>query len=211
MERDKRQGSPLDREEMKRSNTDNSDNLNDSLEGVITGGRGSGAGGGGPTGGDHEGERLRRQLLAALRDPEIVETLSGIITNPLKIEISKLKAEIKDCKEEIKARDERLSRLEDSLEVKDHLIEQLETKLDDIEMYSRRNLIRVNGLLEKDGESTDELVLGVAKVMGVDLDINEIDRSHRVGRREGDNGEKFDRAIIVKLTSYRSKKKTHDE
>ena len=203
----KRFGSPLEHEESKRLA---SDNLNVSLEGVSLGVCGDGAGGvtrGSSRPPSEDDERLRRQLLAALRDREVIETLCNFITNPLKKEIAHLWAELTTCKDEMRQKDELLVKLEERMELKDHQMEELEQKIDDMEMYSRRNLFRINGIVEKENESTDELVVGVAKIIGVDLKIDEIDRSHRVGRREGERGEKFDRPIIVKFTSYRSKRK----
>ena len=132
MEGNKRQGSPLDREAQKTMRS-SSDDLNASIEDLGVGGRGGGAGVGGPAGCTNEGDdRLKRQLLAVLRDPEIIATLSSIITNPLKAEIAKLQAELSHCKDEIRARDELIAGLEDKLDVKDHQIEQLETKVDEI-------------------------------------------------------------------------------
>ena len=79
---------------------------------------------------------------------------------------------------------------------------ELDLKTDQLEMYSRRNCLRIFGLEEKEGENTDDMVLNVAKKISVDLSLNDIDRSHRVGRKfAGKN-----RPIIVKFVSYRKRR-----
>ena len=52
----------------------------------------------------------------------------------------------------------------------------------DAEQYSRRNCDRVFGIQETAKENTDSIILNIAKEkLGVDLGIQDIDRSHRVG------------------------------
>ena len=206
----KRAGSPLDREEQKRlapSPTTPTTDLNVSLEGVASAPDGAGVAPGSTSGPASEDERLRRQLVAALSDREVLSSLAKVITDPLKAEIAHLRAELSACKDELNTKTMLIDSLEERLDMKDTQIEKLEWKVDDLEQYSRRNLIRVNGYPEVDGESTDEIVKGIAKVIGVDLELDDIDRSHRVGRRIGDDGKKLDRSIIVKFTSYRQKRK----
>ena len=61
-------------------------------------------------------------------------------------------------------------------------IQALERKLEDSEQYSRRNCVRIFGIPERKGEKTDDIVLTIAKEkLGIDIDINDIDRSHRTG------------------------------
>lgn len=85
-------------------------------------------------------------------------------------------------------------------------IQQLKQKLmdrtDELEQYQRRNSLRIFGREELPGENTDEIVLEVAKKLRVPLSLNDIDRSHRVGRKEA--GKK--RPIIVKFISYRKRR-----
>ena len=61
-------------------------------------------------------------------------------------------------------------------------IRALERKLEDSEQYSRRNCVRIFGIPERKGEQTDDIVLTIAKEkLGIDIDINDIDRSRRTG------------------------------
>ncbi|KAI8486088.1 hypothetical protein Bbelb_361880 [Branchiostoma belcheri] len=80
------------------------------------------------------------------------------------------------------------------------------TKVNNLEQYSRRNCAIISGIPETPGErSTDSPVLSIANdTLKCDppLNINDIDRSHRLGKPIGDQRL---RPIIVKFCSYRSK------
>jgi len=82
-------------------------------------------------------------------------------------------------------------------------------KLNDLEQYTRRNSIRLFGIPEsKDKhENCDIIVTNLARdKLGVKLDLHEIDRSHRVGKKTSEPGKK-PRPIIVKFGTYRSRQK----
>ena len=62
-----------------------------------------------------------------------------------------------------------------------------ESKFDDIEQYSRRSCLILTGIEERKGENTDNLVLSAFNTyLGFKLDLYEIDRSHRLGRKRND-------------------------
>ena len=81
-------------------------------------------------------------------------------------------------------------------------------RIDDLEQYSRRNNLRIScSVKENSNENTDNIVTDIiAKDLGVNIDINEIDRSHRVGKPSG-NGKP--RTILVKFISYRARDKLY--
>ena len=85
-------------------------------------------------------------------------------------------------------------------------VEELEMKVDRADQYSRRNCLRVAGIPETEGESVDEKVLEMATAVEADISINDIDRSHRLGklRRTSEQSAK-PRDIIIKFTSYRAR------
>lgn len=92
------------------------------------------------------------------------------------------------------------------LEIKSKEVQELRQKLeertDQLEMYTRRNSLRIFGIEECDKENTDDLVLQVAEKISVPLGLCDIDRSHRVGPKVP--GKK--RPIIVKFVSYRKRR-----
>ena len=110
----------------------------------------------------------------------------------LKADIVKLTAENGELKRRLMERDEEVDSLGDQV---DHLAQ-----------YSRRNSCRVYGYPEaKDGESenTDAIIVKIAEAIGSDTFLDQIDRSHRVGRPSIDKP----RPIIVKFTSYAYKRR----
>lgn len=84
-------------------------------------------------------------------------------------------------------------------------ISALEKKAEQSEQYSRRNNLRISGVPETNAENTDEIVLKMATDIGSDLRIEEIDRSHRIGK--SDPNRSRPREVIVKFTSYRARQK----
>ncbi|XP_068701343.1 uncharacterized protein [Montipora foliosa] len=85
--------------------------------------------------------------------------------------------------------------------------ETLTSQLDDLEQYTRRTNIRIYGIPESNVESadtredTDILSLNFVKEeLGVDLKLEDISRSHRVGKRSS-----MPRPIIVRLSRHNTK------
>lgn len=119
-------------------------------------------------------------------------------------------AALKTAHDEIGRLTEVVNTLEDQVA---ELQDQLEHRTDDLEQYQRRNNIRIFGIQEKKGEDTDKLVLRVVnEQLGVELPLQSIDRSHRVGRppKPGPDGEVRHRAIIVRFTSYRDRRRVFE-
>ena len=66
----------------------------------------------------------------------------------------------------------------------DEKLTRIMEKLDDIEQYSRRNCLLFTGIVEKDNENTDQLILDTCREsMGIELSLQDIDRSHRIGMK----------------------------
>ena len=84
----------------------------------------------------------------------------------------------------------------------------LEEAVDNAEQYSRRNCLRITGIQETENEVTDDIVINLARSIDVELSLQDIDRSHRLGRPEsGDIGTRKPRDIIVKFATYRTRAK----
>lgn len=78
----------------------------------------------------------------------------------------------------------------------------LEMIADDSEQYSRRNCIRITGIPEDKDEDTDGIVLKMARDLNADLRLEDIDRSHRVGKVQAGRA----RAVLVKFSTYRARR-----
>ena len=80
---------------------------------------------------------------------------------------SELKREIEELKHQVKERDAAIA--------------SLRAKVDDLEQYTRRNSVRIMVIPETSNEDTDKITIAIAKKIGAEIDIDQTDRSHRVG------------------------------
>lgn len=81
----------------------------------------------------------------------------------------------------------------------------LEKQVEQSEQYSRRNNLRISGLVEdtEAPENTDDIIMKMASDIGSDLQLADVDRSHRVG--DPKKARVRPREIIVKFATYRSR------
>ena len=133
--------------------------------------------------------RLARQVQTFLKDEieQLVEIKVALVTEPLKQEIACMKDVIDKLQSDMKA---------------------MITKNDELEQYSRRSCVRVSGIAEKPNEDVTQLVLDLADRISADINVPDIDRTHRVGKVQSDNtpGRKHaGREIIIKFTNYEAR------
>ena len=84
-------------------------------------------------------------------------------------------------------------------------IEKLQNLEDREEQYSWRNCLLVHGIAETNDENTGDLIFKtINQKLDVNITENEIDRSHRIGRKKDGQRPK---SVIVKLTRYNTRKK----
>ena len=124
-------------------------------------------------------------LVAALQDPRVTAAFGTILDDALKKQLEKRDAEIDTLKATVAS---------------------LEGIVEEQEQYSRRNWVRVWMDQKEEADSTDDIIVYVAKKMYVDVKMDEICRSHRVGRTS-DRLDAKPRAIICRFTSYRVKQR----
>lgn len=83
------------------------------------------------------------------------------------------------------------------------------SNIDDLEQYSRRACLRISGIKEEEGENTDDIVLNLATRVSADVRLEDLDRSHRVGRprpvEPADNTVPKPREIIVKFSNSKAR------
>ena len=84
-------------------------------------------------------------------------------------------------------------------------VSQLEATAVPSEQYIWWNSLRIAGIPEGLGEDTDEQVLDLARDIDVDISLNDIDRSNRVGKPRTDKP----RDIIVKFATYCARRKMY--
>lgn len=91
--------------------------------------------------------------------------------NAVREENSLLKSENLQLKSEVLNLKERLVKLEDEQE--------------NINLYSRRNCLEFNGIPDRSGENTDEIVMRIGELVGVEIDQSDISVSHRLPNKRG--------------------------
>ena len=84
-------------------------------------------------------------------------------------------------------------------------VEMLEARADASEQYSRRNCLRIAGVPEDANENTDVYIIDLARAIEADVSLDDIERSHRVGKQIASSSRPRD--IIVKFLSYRTRRK----
>ena len=129
--------------------------------------------------------------LTSMIEPIIKNSVSAIVDGILSGLQSKITA--------LETENIRLKHVNDELRSR---IVKLESAADDAEQYSRRNCLRITGIVESTGESTDDKILEICQKLKLDIKIQDIDRSHRIGKPVN----KKSRPVIVKFVSYRVRK-----
>ena len=133
-------------------------------------------------------DELIEALKTALQDESVIEKLKEALSEQIKKEIrQEYDTQINELKSEIAKRDVK--------------IDELKQRTEELEMYGRRNGIRIYGLKESPNENTDKLVLQLAKDIKANISDDALGRSHRVGPKN-DN---MPRPIIAKFTGHNSK------
>ena len=109
---------------------------------------------------------------------------------------------------ELNSLQEQINNLEEQnkgfIERENSLNEKLESSMDDVEQYSRRQSLRVFGIPREDNETAEDVVVKVhdiIKEINCDVSINLIDRAHRVGKNRED--------ILVKFCSFRDRTRVY--
>jgi len=75
---------------------------------------------------------------------------------------------------------------------------------DDLEQYTRKFNLEMHGIPETDDEEPEDIVLGLAKLMEIDLTYEDIDITHCLNK-----GSKSPRPIIVRFSNYYSKEQMY--
>ena len=133
----------------------------------------------------------------------MIQTIKSAVQSAIREELKEMKESIRKMTElternesriltlenENDSKTTRIDELEKSLNMQNELITKLQHKSNEAEQYSRRNCVRLFGVHETKGENTDDVMIRVAKdKLGVELRVEDIDRSHRTGAVGKENG-----------------------
>ena len=108
---------------------------------------------------------------------------------------------MKKIEDKFKEQNDRIEELESKLAIKQNIIDHLEIKCDDNELYSRRSSLRIQDLDFSSDE--DEGILKKVEKCYSNINQTEIDRAHYFGKPYMDKTKNEVRSIIVKFRSWK--------
>lgn len=118
-------------------------------------------------------------------------------------EVEKLKEELISQNKYVASLELELARVKKTSKQQRCDIEDLQGNLDELEQYSRKNSLEFHGIPEDVGIPTDEVVCKVAQAVGVEMDPEKIEISHRLYRKKGI------KPVIAKFANYKDKAKCY--
>lgn len=146
------------------------------------------------------------QKLAALMHESFQPQLTEIVQESFSSQVTELVNSI--VQGVLAGLQTKVGALESENAVLKNRVDKLEAALESTEQYSRRNCLKISGVPENIEKSTDEYVCDLAQAIDVDVRIEDIDRSHRLGRPSSAADPRGKpRDIIVKFVSYRARAK----
>ncbi len=142
---------------------------------------------------------LALKLIELLNDDAVLDKLKQVLyPKELSKQLKGLNDQIVRLQQQLAAKDEKIKTLEER-------VIKLEVDSDAVEQYSRRANLQIRGIAEcNGGEDTDQLVLNIINDnMGLVVERDDIERSHRLGRKTDGNGRPRTRPVIVRFTTER--------
>ena len=88
-----------------------------------------------------------------------------------------------------------------------YLLGDVFNRVDELDQYGRRNMVRLSGIPESNTDPTD-IVLQLARDLQADISRGDIDRCHRLGKLNPTA--KFPRAIVIKFNNYTKRRELFD-
>ena len=128
----------------------------------------------------------------------------------LKNSVERNRQEMSKLSEELVKQNKYVASLEKQLTktskyVKEHAeeLQDIQINLDNLEQYSRKNSLEFHGIPDEFDMSTDQVVCRIAQAIGVEIQENDIEISHRIGRKRGN------KPILAKFASHKVKSKVY--
>ena len=139
------------------------------------------------------------------------ELIKPLATNTsLKEMFDKMKEEvISKFESKISEQNDKIYELESRVAIQEQTINNLLTKCDDNEQYSRRSCLRIHGIESNSNEKNEDVIEKIRECYNaLELPFNEevIDRAHRVGKEYTDKISKNNvKSVIVKFKSWKAR------
>lgn len=152
---------------------------------------------------DALGNRLEKSFQKSLAQHEKrIEIVEHDILE-IKGDVDQMKKDAETSEEKLEGGRANVNRLQDLVKEQKTEINELHSKLDSLEQYSRRNSIRVSGPMNLALPLTTESVIKLLNEninLNTPVDATEIDRAHLIGPKESEN-----RPLLIKFATYASK------
>lgn len=137
-------------------------------------------------------DTFTKAFIKALQNESVVNSLKTMFTMELQREINELKRLVEQKDNKIK-------------ELEKH-VSDLDMNCDSLEQYSRRNSVRVYGIVEKEFENPVDVALDlINNKLKIDMNMSALDRVHRIGKKKNDAV----RPLIVKFATYRERNRVY--
>lgn len=150
---------------------------------------------------------LQKRIVEALCTPEVVEVITKAVSEAILDSVTQRVYESID--HDIQSKMSLIKKLEKQLQDLQHNMSKATLEIEELEAYSRRNCLRIQGLPESPTEKTDDVALKlIQERLGIDLLPSDIDRSHRLFPRhhESSHGPK---PLLVKFARYNVRDKVY--
>ena len=134
---------------------------------------------------------MTKSIIEAFQNKDVKNSVMSALRNELRVSF---REELKELKSELVQKNKIISKLESRIDV-------LENQVEGLEMYGRRNGVRIFGIPETEGENTDQIILKLVEDIDADIPPHALGRSHRVGPVDP----RKPRAIIAKFVGHNFK------
>lgn len=128
---------------------------------------------------------LQKKIQDALLSEEVISTIVQAVSKAI---LENVTNEVyKAINFDLQMESEKVVALETKVKLIENQLSTYQSALEDHEQYSRRNCLRIHGVVEKDNEKTDDIVIGIIREkLHVDIRPEDLDRSHRIPLRAYD-------------------------
>ena len=152
------------------------------------------------------GKRLDSKLDEVLKELDQVRDSQSLLSckyDNLMLEFEKNKKQLTIVQQNNKNLTNKIDDLKSKLK-------QSEMSINNLEQYSRRECLEINGVPEKPNENTDDIVIAVAKKVGLAISSKDISVSHRVGRLQNNSSKRRHPTIIAKFSTRKTRDLVYD-
>ena len=138
-------------------------------------------------------------MIRVFEDDRFTKLLERVVSEAVKVKLEVLENKVITVQQTNRTLQNKVNEMQTKLD-------SIEEHLDDLQQYGRRNCLRLHTNISEDrGEDTDQIVLNAVTKLGIQVKLQDISRSHRVGRKSNNKPT----PIIFRLISYRTRREIY--